>query len=75
MTSGSGHHLLTYKILNACCQRYAMSSDREKKYKDTKETAKGGIVERPEPPIDKPDPTEPVKVRGAKEGKGTDAGL
>jgi hypothetical protein len=52
-----------------------MSSDREKKYKDTKETAKGGIVERPEPPIDKPDPTEPVKVRGAKEGKGTDAGL
>jgi hypothetical protein len=51
-----------------------MSRDWEKKYnKDTKE--QGDIVDRPEPPIDKPDSTEPVKVRGAKEEKGTDAGL
>jgi hypothetical protein len=50
-------------------------SDREKKYRDTKEFAEGGIVERPEPPIDKPDPTDPVKVRGEREEKGSDAGL
>ena len=28
------------------------------------------IEERPEPPIDKPDPTEPVKVTGTKEQNG-----
>lgn len=26
-----------------------MSNDREKKYEDTKEFAKGGIIERPDP--------------------------
>jgi hypothetical protein len=41
-----------------------MSNNREKKYKDTKESAQSGIAERPEPPIDKPDPTEPVKISG-----------
>jgi hypothetical protein len=39
------------------------------------EYAESGIEERPEPPIEKPDPTEPVKVGGAKEEKGADAGL
>jgi hypothetical protein len=47
----------------------------EKRYKDTKESAESSIEERPEPPIDKPDPTQPVKVGGAKEEKGADAGL
>jgi hypothetical protein len=52
-----------------------MSKEPEKRYKDTKESAESGIEERPEPPIEKPDPTEPVKVGGAKEEKGADAGL
>ena len=29
-----------------------MSKDREKKYKETKDSAEDSIVERPEPPID-----------------------
>jgi hypothetical protein len=50
-----------------------MSREPEKRHKDTEESAKGSIEERPEPPIDKPDPTEPVKVGGGgtKEQKGT----
>jgi hypothetical protein len=52
-----------------------MSKELEKRYKDTKESAESGIQERPEPPIDKPDPTEPIKVSGAKEEKGAGAGL
>lgn len=52
-----------------------MSKEPKKRYKDTKESAESSIEERPEPLIDKPDPTEPVKVDGAKEEKGADAGL
>ncbi len=52
-----------------------MSKEPKKRYKDIKESAESSIQERPEPPIDKPDPTEPVKVGGAKEEKGADAGL
>jgi hypothetical protein len=52
-----------------------MSKDREKKYEDTEESAKGKI-EQPQPePLDKQDPTEPVKISRTKEQKGTDAGL
>jgi hypothetical protein len=53
-----------------------MSKEPEKRYKDTnKESAESSIEERLEPPIDKPYPTQPVKVGGAKEEKGADAGL
>jgi hypothetical protein len=52
-----------------------MSKDPEKRHKNTKESAESSIEERPEPPIDKPNPTEPVKVTGTEEQKGTDAGL
>ena len=62
-------------VINLCRQKNDMSKELEKRYKDTKESAESGIQERPEPPIDKPDPTEPVKVSGAKEEKGAGAGL
>ena len=52
-----------------------MSKEPEKRHKDTKESAEDSIEQRPEPPIDKPDPTEPIKVSGAKEEKGAGAGL
>jgi hypothetical protein len=52
-----------------------MNKKPKKRYKNTKESAESSIEERPEPPIGKPDPTEPVKVGGAKEEKGIDAGL
>jgi hypothetical protein len=61
-------------IINLCRQKNDISKEPKKRYKNTKESAESSIQERPEPPIDKPDPTEPVKVGGAKE-KGVDAGL
>jgi hypothetical protein len=62
-------------LLIYVAQKNGMSKEPEKRYKDTKESAESSIEERPEPPIDKPDPTEPVKVGRAKEEKGADAGL
>jgi hypothetical protein len=52
-----------------------MSNEPGKRYKDAKESAESSIQERPEPPIDKPDPREPVKVGGTKEEKGADTRL
>ena len=46
----------------------AMSQNPEKRNKDSKEVAEGNI-EQPVP-LDKEDPTEPVKVRGAGQRKG-----
>jgi hypothetical protein len=40
-----------------------MSNEPGKRYKDAKESVESSIQERPEPPIDKPDPREPVKSR------------
>ncbi len=62
-------------IINLCHQKNDMSKVLKKRYKDINESAESSIQERPEPPIDKPDPTEPVKVGGAKEEKGADTGL
>ena len=45
-----------------------MSKDPQKRNKETKETSKG-TIDQPEP-LDKQDPTEPVKVSGSKESKG-----
>jgi hypothetical protein len=47
-----------------------MSEDPEKRGKDSKKVAKGNIEQQPQPePLDKQDPTEPVKVTGGREGK------
>jgi len=45
-----------------------MSQNPEKRNKDSKEVAEGNM-EQPVP-LDKHDPTEPVKVRGAGQRKG-----
>lgn len=49
----------------------------EERGEESKKAAKGSIEQQqPQPePIDNQDPTEPVKVTGAKEQKGTDVGL
>jgi hypothetical protein len=46
-----------------------MSENPEQRNKDSKKVAKENI----EQPVDKQNPTEPVQVGGAKEGKGTAA--
>lgn len=50
-----------------------MSEQPEGRAKDSEKTAKGNIEQQPQPePLDKQDPTEPVKVSGRKETtKGT----
>ena len=47
-----------------------MSEKPEDRNRDSKKSAEDNI----EQPLDKQDPTEPVQVRGGKEGKGTTAG-
>ena len=44
-----------------------MSEKPEERNRDSKKSAEGSI----EQPVDSKDPTEPVKVGGAKESKGT----
>jgi hypothetical protein len=47
-----------------------MSENPEERSKDSKKVAKGNIEQQPQPdPLDKQDPTEPVKVTGGREGK------
>jgi hypothetical protein len=47
-----------------------MSENPEKRGKDSKKVAKGNIEQQPQPePLDKQDPTEPVKVTGGHERK------
>lgn len=47
-----------------------MSENPEERSKDSKKVAKGDIEQQPQPePLDKQDPTEPVKVTGGHEGK------
>ena len=48
-----------------------MSEKPEERDKDSKKVAKGNIEQQqPQPePLDKQDPTEPVKVAGGREGK------
>jgi hypothetical protein len=49
-----------------------MSENPEKRGKDSKKVAKGNIEQQQQPqpePLDKQDPTEPVKVTGGREGK------
>jgi hypothetical protein len=42
----------------------------QRRDKDSKKVAKGNIEQQPQPePLDKQDPTEPVKVTGGREGK------
>jgi hypothetical protein len=53
-----------------------MTEQPEGRARESKKAAKSNIEQQPEPePIDKQDPTEPVKVTEAKEQKGADAGL
>jgi hypothetical protein len=47
-----------------------MSKKPEERYKRRKKIAEHNIEEQPTPePLDKQDPTEPVKVTGQREGK------
>jgi hypothetical protein len=48
-----------------------MSNNPEERNKDSRKAAENNIEQQAEPPLDKTDPTEPVRVGGAKEGKGT----
>jgi len=48
-----------------------MSEKPEERTKDSKRWSESGIEQTPEPPVDKQDPTEPVKVSGSKESKGS----
>lgn len=48
-----------------------MSEKPEERTKDSKKWSESSIEQTPEPPLDKPDPTEPVKVSGSKESKGS----
>ena len=48
-----------------------MSEKPEERTKDSKKWSESSIEQTPEPPIDKQDPTEPVKVTGSKESKGS----
>lgn len=50
-----------------------MSQNPEERNKDSRKSSESNIEQSPEPPVDRQDPTEPVKVSGLKEGKG--AGL
>ena len=52
-----------------------MSENPEERNRDSRKASENNI-EQPaaEPPLDKTDPTGPVRVGGAKEGKGTDTG-
>jgi hypothetical protein len=54
-----------------------MTEQPEGRAEESKKAAKSNIEQQPQPPepIDKQDPTEPVKVRGVKEQKGADVGL
>ena len=49
--------------------RSAMSEKPEDRSRDSRKASKSNI-EQIEPPLDKQDPTEPVKVSGSKESKG-----
>jgi hypothetical protein len=47
-----------------------MSEKPEERDKDSKKVAKGNIEQQPQPePLDKQNPTEPVKVARGREGK------
>jgi hypothetical protein len=49
-----------------------MNQNSEERGKNTKKVAKGNI-EQPQPePLDKQDPTEPVKITSQREGKTVD---
>jgi hypothetical protein len=48
-----------------------MSENPEQRNKDSRKASEGNIEQQAEPPVGKTDPTEPVKVSGAKESKGT----
>ncbi|HKU48431.1 MAG TPA: hypothetical protein VJP79_00650 [Nitrososphaera sp.] len=50
-----------------------MSENPEERNRDSRKASDSNIEQQAEPPLDKTDPTEPVKVGGAKEGKGTSA--
>ena len=52
-----------------------MSDKPEERNKDSRKASEGNIEQGAEPPIDKTDPTEPVSVGGAKEGKGTSTAM
>jgi hypothetical protein len=48
-----------------------MSEKPEERNRDSRKASESNIEQNAEPPLDKTDPTEPVRVGGAKEGKGT----
>ena len=52
-----------------------MSEKPEERNRDSKKASESNIEQNSEPPVDKTDPTEPVRVGGAKEGKGTSTAL
>jgi hypothetical protein len=48
-----------------------MSENPEERNEDSRKASDSSIEQQAEPPVGKTDPTEPVKVGGSKEGKGT----
>ena len=48
-----------------------MGENPEERNKDSRKASESSIEQQAEPPVGKTDPTEPVKVGGSKEGKGT----
>jgi hypothetical protein len=53
----------------------SMSEKPEERNRDSRKASESNIEQGAEPPIDKTSPTEPVRVGGAKEGKGTSTSL
>ncbi len=49
-----------------------MSESPEERNKDSRKASENNIEQAAEPPVDRTKPTEPVKVGGSKESKGTE---
>jgi hypothetical protein len=48
-----------------------MSENPEERNKDSRKASESNIEQGAEPPVEKTNPTEPVKFGGSKESKGT----
>lgn len=47
-----------------------MSQNPEERNRDSRKSSESDIEQSPEPPVDRQDPTNPVKVSGSRESKG-----
>ena len=62
-------------IIIICRTISSMSEKPEERNRDSRKASENSIEQGAEPPLDKTDPTEPVRVGGAKAGKGTSTAL